>query len=215
VKPLNSSLRLTVSRLAASRGGLRLFSNLEFSLCGGEALIVSGPNGAGKTTLLRVIAGFIAPDEGRITLEGAGADSAIVESLHFLGHRDGLKGALTVRENLLFARSMGGPSGQPIDSVAGRLNLTRLLDLPVSVLSAGQRRRAALARLLAVHRPVWLLDEPTAALDAVSSEIVTGLIRDHVTAGGMVLAATHLPLGVPARELAFATSDGFTLREAA
>jgi heme exporter protein A len=209
---LTTPLRLTASNLAAARGGFRLFEGLSFALSGGEALAVTGPNGVGKTTLLRLIAGFIAPEEGSLALEGAGPDAALPESLHFLGHRDGLKGALTVRENLGFAMSLGGEAGEPIAAIADRLNLKRLLDLPTSVLSAGQRRRAAFARLLAVQRRIWLLDEPTAALDAASSELVAGLIRDHLAGGGLAIAATHLPLGVRASELAFDAAGGFVLR---
>jgi heme exporter protein A len=212
---LTAPLRLIASNLAAARGGFRLFDGLSFALSRGEALAVTGPNGVGKTTLLRLIAGFVSPDAGSIALEGAGADAPLTESLHFLGHRDGLKGALTVRENLDFARSLGGQIGDPAAAVADRLNLARLLDLPASVLSAGQRRRAAFARLLVVRRPVWLLDEPTAALDAASSDLVAELIQDQLAGGGMVIAATHLPLGVQARGLAFDAAGGFTHREAA
>jgi heme exporter protein A len=215
VKPLNFALRLTVSNLAAARGGFRLFGGLDLSLHGGEALIVSGPNGAGKTTLLRIIAGFIAPDAGRVALEGAEAGAAVSDVVHFLGHRDGLKGALTVRENLDFAGALAGSPGRPLAEAADQLNLNRLLDLPVSVLSAGQRRRAALARLIIVKRPIWLLDEPTAALDAASTDMVAALLSAHVAADGIVIAATHLPLGIPARELALDSTGGFALREAA
>ncbi len=212
---MNTSLRLRVDELACARGGFRLFAGLSFALGAGEALVVTGPNGVGKTTLLRTIAGFLPPDAGRVALEGAGEDAPPAENLHFLGHRDGLKGALTVRENLAFAQDLCGGAGGGIDAAAERLDLSRLLDLPVAVLSAGQRRRTALARLLVVDRPIWLLDEPTAALDAGSQAMVAGLIGDHVGAGGIVVAATHLELGVQARELAFGAGGGFTLKSPA
>jgi heme exporter protein A len=212
---LNTSLRLVVLDLAAARGGFRLFEGLGFSLGGGEALTVTGPNGVGKTTLLRIIAGFIAPEAGSIRLDGAADDITIADAAHFLGHRDGLKGVLTVRENLAFAQKLGGGAGRPVAAAADRLDVSRLLDLPVAVLSAGQRRRAALARLLVARRPVWLLDEPTAALDAASAALAASLIGEHVAVGGLVVAATHLPLGIAAAELAFDRTGAFAIRPAA
>jgi heme exporter protein A len=213
---LKNPLRLTVSGLACSRGGRRLFAGLGFEARSGETLVVTGPNGAGKTTLLRALAGFLRPDAGTIAIEGADDDRDLPRAAHFIGHRDGLRGALTVRENLAFAPALMGAGGLAVEESARRLDLMRLLDLPVGALSAGQRRRAALARLLAAERPVWLLDEPTAALDAASQEIAGALIAAHAAAGGIVVAATHLPLGVPnPRTLAFDAGGGFRLGEAA
>lgn len=212
---MNTKLCLTVSDLALSRGERRLVDGLSFSVTGGEALAVTGPNGAGKTTLLRALAGFVRPDAGRIALAGAGPDDDHGTALHFIGHRDGLKGALSLRETLAFAPALMGGNGDPLAHAAGRLALTPLLDLPVAVLSAGQRRRAALARLLVVRRPVWLLDEPTAALDADSTSIVAGLIAEHLASGGIAIAATHLHLGIRARELALDAVGGYALGEAA
>jgi heme exporter protein A len=212
---LKSSHSLAVSDLSCSRGERRLFAGLSFVLTGGEAMLVTGPNGSGKTTLIRTIAGFLKPDAGVVRVTGMGDEAEPGSALHYIGHRDGLKGALTVRENLALFPSLMGGSGLSVGAAAEQLNLVPLLDLAVAVLSAGQRRRAALARLLLVHRPLWLLDEPTAALDAQSSERVAGLVRAHVDGGGLVLAATHLPLGVRARELAFDATGDFAVREAA
>jgi heme exporter protein A len=206
-KQLNTSLRLVLTDVACSRGERRLFVGLSFGLDNGEALTVTGPNGVGKTTLLRLIAGFGRPDAGTIALEGTN-DAALPQAIHFVGHRDGLKGALSVRENLALAPAFYGGGGASVAEAAARLDLTPLLDLPVAVLSAGQRRRAALARLLAAERPVWLLDEPTAALDAASSGSVGALLGEHVARGGIAIAATHLALGIRARELAFDAAGG-------
>ncbi len=177
-------------------------------------MLVTGPNGVGKTTLLRALAGFVRPDEGAIQVEGE--DMGLPQLSHFVGHRDGLKAALTVRENLALAPALLGGTGATVMEAAERLDLLRLLDLPAGVLSAGQRRRTALARLLVARRPVWLLDEPTSALDTVSQGAAAALMAEHVAAGGIVIAATHLPLGLPnARDLAFDTAGRAAVRAAA
>jgi heme exporter protein A len=211
---LNTSFRLVVRDLACSRSERLLIEGLSFSLGQGEALVVTGPNGVGKTTLLRVLAGFIPQDAGTIMLEGVEEGASRAQSVHFIGHRDGLRAALTVRENLELAPPLFGQSGASVSDAATQLNLTALLDLPVGVLSAGQRRRTALARLLVSRRPVWLLDEPTAALDKASQAMVAGLITAHVNGGGIVIAATHLDLGVKARELVVQTDGSHVMREA-
>jgi len=207
-------LGLHVSGLACSRGERLLFAGLGFALTAGESLAVTGPNGVGKTTLLRALAGFHRPDAGTIGLKGAGEDASLAQSAHFIGHRDGLRGVLTIRENLALAPALLGDPGLTAEEAAARLDLVPLLDLAVGALSAGQRRRAALARLLAARRPVWLLDEPTAALDAGSQAIASALMAEHAAEGGIVLAATHLPLGVAARELRFAANGSFALERA-
>jgi heme exporter protein A len=211
---LNTSLRFVVRDLAFSRSERLLIQGLSFSLGLGEMLVVTGPNGAGKTTLLRVLAGFISHDAGTIMLEGAVDGIYLAQSVHFVGHRDGLRAALTVRENLELAPMLLGQPGASTSDAATQLNLTALLDLPVGVLSAGQRRRAALARLLVSRRPLWLLDEPTSALDTVSQQMVAALITAHIGSGGIVVAATHLNLGVKARELVLQADGLHGLREA-
>lgn len=169
---------------------------------GGEALLVTGPNGAGKSTFLRVLAGLLAPAAGSLTLEGAGVEQP-GQAAHYLGHAEALKGALTARENLEFWSAMLAMGDLGLDPQAAleRVAMNHAPDIPVSYLSAGQRRRVAIARLLVAPRPLWLLDEPTTALDAASQARLAGLMKDHLAAGGLIVAATHGDLGLAAREL--------------
>ena len=200
-------LRLSASGLGCVRGQRRIFEKINLRLSAGEALAVVGPNGSGKSSLLRLVAGLLRPSEGSIDLEGGTAEAAIAEQTHYLGHLDALKGALTVVENLDFwARYLGSGSNDIISALAA-LGLEALSHLPASYLSAGQRRRLSLARLIAVPRPVWLLDEPNSALDAAGQERLAGLMRDHLAGGGIILAATHGPLGIDARELRLGTAS--------
>jgi heme exporter protein A len=194
-------VRLTVSNLAVRRSGRRIFSGLSFGLGPGEALMVTGRNGAGKSTLLAVLAGRLKPEAGTLAVADVG-EASLPECLHVVGHRDGLKGALTAEENLTFARDLlGAPALAPREALA-ELGLAHALRLPVAYLSAGQRRRVALARLLVCRRPLWLLDEPTAALDIAAQGVLAGLMARHRAAGGLVVAATHQALGLDdAREL--------------
>lgn len=185
-------MRLTASELGCVRGGRSLFRGLSFELAPGGAITVLGPNGAGKTSLLRIIAGLLPPAEGKIVLQDA--MGSVAEACHFVSHLDAVKGGLTVSENLNFSRALLGGGGAPNETALARLGLGALADLPAQVLSAGQRRRLALARLLAAPRPIWLLDEPTAALDVAGKEVLVGMIGEHRSRGGMVLAATHLEL---------------------
>jgi heme exporter protein A len=193
-------MRLEAEGLTSIRGGRALFQGLSFALGAGEALVVRGPNGSGKTTLLRVIAGFLAPSGGRIGLKDS--QQMIGEAAHFVGHLDALKGALTVEENLTFHRSLLGSGGDSIDKALGRMGIGALAMLPAEVLSAGQRRRAALARLLVSHRPIWLLDEPSNALDANGQTLMAQLMQEHRERGGVVIVAAHGQLDLPgAREI--------------
>jgi len=194
-------MRLSGRGLRCVRGGREVFSGLDFLGVSGEALAVVGRNGSGKTSLLRLIAGLLRPEGGSIELSGGDAELTVPEQAHYLGHRDALKPALTVMENLSFWRDfLGGESGDAAASIA-RVGLDHATHLPAAFLSAGQRRRLSIARLLSVRRPIWLLDEPTTALDVAGQAVFTGLMREHLASGGMIIAATHAPLGIEAREL--------------
>lgn len=194
-------MRLIVEDLACRRSGRRIFSGLSFTLGPGQALAVTGRNGAGKSSLLAMLAGRLKPEAGAIRVEEAG-EAGLPECLHVVGHRDGLKAALTAQENLDFARDLlGAPTSSPREALDA-MGLAHALRLPVAYLSAGQRRRVALARLLVCARPLWLLDEPTAALDTASQGLLAGMMARHRAQGGLVVAATHQPLGLDdAREL--------------
>jgi heme exporter protein A len=185
---------LTASGLGAVRGGRPVFSGLSFSVSGGEILAVTGPNGAGKSTLLRLVAGLLRPSAGTLALDPA---DEIGRQAHYLGHLDALKPALTLADNLAYwRRLLGGAPAIAIGAALEAVGLVGLDSLPVSVLSAGQRRRAAIARLLLSHRPIWLLDEPLTALDAHAEILFARQIYAHRARGGMVIAATHRDLPV-------------------
>lgn len=194
-------LRLCAENLACRRGGRLIFEAVSLSLGAGEAVSLTGRNGAGKSSLIAMLCGRLRPEAGRITVEGA-PDAQMAELSHLVGHRDGLKTVLTARENLAFAQALlGEPSATPEEALAA-VGLPHVAALPVGYLSAGQRRRVALARLLVAWRPFWLLDEPMAALDAASQAMLSGLMQAHLAQGGAILAATHGPLGLDgAREL--------------
>jgi heme exporter protein A len=194
-------MRLSGRQIDCVRGGRQVFSGLDFAAASGEALAVTGRNGSGKTSLLRLIAGLLIPAGGSVALEGGTAELTLPEQAHYLGHRDALKPALSVLENLSFWRDfLGGDAGDLTGSLA-EVGLSHAAHLPAAYLSAGQRRRLSIGRLLAVRRSVWLLDEPTSALDAAGQDLFATLMRDHLSRGGIIVAATHAPLGIEATEL--------------
>jgi heme exporter protein A len=194
-------MRLSGCGVKCIRGGREVFSNLDFAASAGEALAVTGPNGAGKTSLLRQIAGLLMIAGGSIDFEGGDGELTLPEQAHYLGHRDALKPALSVMENLTFWRDfLGGEMSDAGESLAA-VGLDHAAQLPAVVLSAGQRRRLSIARLLTVRRPIWLLDEPTSALDSAGQTMFAVLMQEHLKRGGMIVAATHAPLGIATREL--------------
>lgn len=180
-------MELVVTDLAVERGGLTVLERLSFRLTAGEALILRGPNGVGKTTLLRTLAGLQPAVQGTISLPA--------ESLTYGAHADGLKAVLTVRENLEFWAAIHG--GGDVARAMADMNLTDLADRRAANLSAGQKRRLGLARLLVTGRPIWVLDEPTVSLDQASVALFGAVVRAHLTGGGMALLATHIDLGLP------------------
>jgi heme exporter protein A len=190
-------MQLSVRDLAGERGGEAVFSDLSFTLQSGQAALVTGPNGSGKTTLIRLLAGLLEPAAGTIMLTGEdGTPQTVADACHYLGHQNALKPALSVSENL---QHWQGFLGEPLLSVGEALERVGLADisaLPFGYLSTGQRRRIAIARLLVSRRPIWLLDEPTAGLDAASERQFAAQMREHLSSGGMIVAATHLPLGL-------------------
>ena len=202
-------MRLLGRGVGCVRGGRDVFSGLDFEVPAGEALAVTGRNGSGKTSLLRLIAGLLTPAGGSIALEGGEAELTLAEQTHYLGHRDALKPALSVLENLAFWRDfLGGEIAEADADLAPDLaqslasvGLDHATDLPAAFLSAGQRRRLSIARLVAVRRPIWLLDEPSTALDTAGQSLFSTLMQSHLATGGIIIAATHGPLGIEAREL--------------
>jgi heme exporter protein A len=190
------ALQLKASGISAERGGRVIFAGIDFAVTAGELLVLAGPNGAGKTTLLRVIAGFIDLRSGTIERRDGDEDRNTGEQSHYVGHQDAVKPALTVEENLQFWASF--LDGGEVDRGVGAFGLEELRTLPAAFLSAGQRRRLALSRLLVAHRSLWLLDEPASGLDTASARRLRQHMSDHLARGGVIIAATHTDLGVPA-----------------
>ncbi len=196
---------LSLTDTAVRRGGRLLFEGVSLTLSAGEACALTGANGSGKTSLLRAIAGLVRLEAGEVAFGGVEPSEARGADLHLVGHADGLKPARTAREELTFWTQWCGGTAAAAALAAETLELTRLLDLEVRRLSAGQRRRLALARLLAAKRPLWLLDEPLSPLDAHWRERFGVLMAEHLQGGGLIVAAVHDPLPIPAKPLELAS----------
>ena len=205
-------MRLSAWDLTIERGGRRVIAGLSFTAEEGAGLVVTGPNGSGKSSLLRALCGFLPLEAGGFALEGGDPERTVGEQAHYLGHADGVKGALTAGENLAFAAAMlGGQSSRDTERAAlARVGLAHVIDFPARLLSAGQRRRVALARLLSADRRLWLLDEPATALDAAARAALAAIMQAHLRGGGVIVAATHAPLlGLEgAQELRLGPADG-------
>lgn len=190
-------MRLIAEQLAGERGGEPVFHGVNFDVTGGDALVITGENGSGKSTLLRIVAGLLPPTEGSVRLDGASeAWPDVASALHYLGHVNAMKTALTVTENLEFWQEFCGEPHVPVADSLDMVGLPDVGHLPYGYLSTGQKRRISIAKLLVSYRPIWLLDEPTAGLDMRSERQFAALMRTHLDDGGMILAATHIPLGL-------------------
>lgn len=173
-----------------------MFRDLDFTLQSGYALIVTGPNGVGKSSLLRLLAGLVDVARGSLTLDGGALDTTLSEQAHYVGHLDALKAAMSVRQTVEFWSDFLGGAKVDVEQALVAFDLTDLAELPVTYLSAGQRRRLSLTRLLVTQRPLWLLDEPSVALDAASLARLVSVMETHLTSGGMIVATTHQTLNI-------------------
>jgi heme exporter protein A len=192
-------VQLVAENLVLERGGRNVVDGLSLRLEGGAALVLTGPNGSGKSTLLRSLAGYLRPASGSVRIIGAGDDREASEVCHFVGHLDGIKTHLTAEENLTFwAAYLGGSAdlAARVEAALQLFALDALADIPAGYLSAGQKRRLALARLVAAERPLWLLDEPTVSLDTSSIDVLVAAINGHLATGGMAVIATHVPMAL-------------------
>lgn len=192
-------MKLIVENLGITRGEHAIVSNVSFELQAGDALIVTGENGSGKSTTLRGVAGLLPLAQGTVTLldeNGKTFEGETREYCHYLGHQNGMKMALSVRENLDFWQKFCGEPHLTIEEALDEVDLAHTIDLPFSYLSAGMKRRVSIAKLLVTDRPIWIVDEPTAGLDAHSVKMFTGLCKAFCDGGGILIAATHLPLGL-------------------
>jgi heme exporter protein A len=191
-------MKLVVENLTCRRGLHTIFEDLSFELGAGKGLLLTGANGSGKTTLLRMLAGFLEITGGTVRLEGGDKERELAEQCHYVGHHNGIKHSFTVKENLQFLSEFLDEEGSldGYDEAIETFRLNGLEDIPAGIMSAGQKRRLGLARLVLIKRPVWFLDEPSVSLDVQSVEILAGVVSRHIENGGLAIAATHVPLGL-------------------
>lgn len=189
-------MKLIASSLAVNRAGRRIVDDLSFSVERGQALIITGENGAGKSTLLRAIAGLLPLETGTLEFEGGDSEATIGEQIHYLGHHNAMKSALSVKENLEFWQNFIGEKNLSIEDVLEVVDLSHTLNVPFGYLSTGMKRRISIARLLLNKKPIWVVDEPTSGLDGHSSKMFTQMASDFCANGGILIAATHLPLNI-------------------
>lgn len=201
---------LEVQDLTCERGGRRIFRDISFAVAAGQVLTLEGPNGAGKSSALRILAGFLPQASGEVRLKMS-AGYAVTDPeergklIGWIGHQDGIKAQLTVIENATFFAALYG-ARLDVKGVLDHVGLTRLTDLPAQYLSAGQRRRLGLARLILSNRPLWLLDEPLSSLDAAGRRLAAELIGEHCDGGGIAVIATHETLGLDATRFFLGTA---------
>jgi heme exporter protein A len=194
-------MNISGQNLACERGGRLVFTGLNFAARAGRMLVLRGPNGAGKTSLLRLIAGLSDPASGILSASGQGLPdgTTLAESVHFIAHQDAIKLHLTVFENLDFWSQFHGHGDVP--AALHAMNLGALKDFQAQRLSAGQKRRLGLARLALLHKPVWLLDEPTVGLDTASQGLLARMMTKHLEADGIIIASTHIDLPVASTDI--------------
>lgn len=189
-------MQLSVKNLSARRGEELLFHHVDIALQAGKLATITGPNGIGKSTLLRIIAGFYTADEGSVFMEDGDFSFPVAAACHYLGSQNAMKAHMSVVQNLQFWSHFDvDPLLTPFEALQ-KVELSGIEHLPFGVLSTGQKRRVAIARLLLSHRPLWLVDEPTSGLDKTASAIFSRIMHEHLQRSGMIIAATHLPLGI-------------------
>jgi len=202
-------VQIKADGLQASRGGKILFSRLSFRLQSGQMAVINGANGAGKSTLLRLIAGLYPPLAGTVCLSAETADNSaaalpLPAFSHYLSDKNAMKPQLSVRDNLRFWQRFFAPDykreaeQQALQRLLARVSMAAYADFPFAALSTGQKRRIGMSRLLTGARPLWLLDEPTSGLDKAGTALFSRICREHLAGGGLIIAATHMPLGLPA-----------------
>ncbi|PCI84642.1 MAG: heme ABC exporter ATP-binding protein CcmA [Hyphomicrobiales bacterium] len=193
--------RIIIQNLSAQKGERLLFEDIGFTLKTGQSLLLKGPNGSGKTTLLHILAGADQPKGGDVNIYTISSGETprhdgVIGISHFITHQDALKKSLTVRENLTFWTEYMGGDKTRIDSALRTVGLEPMPHILAARLSAGQKKRLMLARLLTISHPLWLLDEPSVSLDDDGQKLLTKLMQEHISAGGILIAASHLPLGI-------------------